>query len=94
MPDHISLNTGGESSFEFSDGLTGFPFACSSNPVCCSERCRPCVRLIVTCFPRVDAVSANYNERAISSFMISVVPPYIRCTRASAYMRAIGYSVM
>jgi len=37
MPDHISLNTGGESSFEFSDGLIGFPFACSPDPLPASE---------------------------------------------------------
>ena len=29
---------------------------------------------------------------AISSFMISLVPPYIRCTRVSRNMRPIGYS--
>lgn len=32
----------------------------------------------------------TYNDRAISSFMISFVPPKIFCTRASVYMRAMG----
>jgi hypothetical protein len=35
-----------------------------------------------------------YNDRPMTSFMISDVPPYIRETRASRHNRAIGYSFM
>ncbi len=34
------------------------------------------------------------RSRPMISFMISVVPPYRRVTRASAYALATGYSVM
>ncbi len=32
----------------------------------------------------------HQNDLAISSFMISFVPPYIRCTRASVHISAIA----
>lgn len=32
------------------------------------------------------------SDLAINSFMISLVPPYIRCTRASVHISAIAYS--
>ena len=34
----------------------------------------------------------GYSERPITSFMISLVPPKIRVTRASRHSRAIRYS--
>ena len=42
------------------------------------DRCRP----------------AHHNALAISSFMISLVPPQMRCTRASAHISATAVSCM
>ena len=36
----------------------------------------------------------NPNDREITSFMISLDPPQTRCTRASKYACAIGYSIV
>ena len=39
-------------------------------------------------------VAPSLKGRAISSFMISLVPPYMRWTRASAHIWAMSYSAM
>jgi hypothetical protein len=48
-----------------------------------------------------NQAAEQHNQRPVSpidllitSFMISLVPPYMRCTRESANARAIGYSHM
>lgn len=41
---------------------------------------------------RAAANDHNYNFRPISSFIISLVPPKMRVTRAARHARAIGYS--
>ncbi len=46
----------------------------------------PCVRCA---FPL-----RSYSVREMISFMISLVPPKIRCTRADVQAREIGYSFM
>ena len=40
-------------------------------------------------------VESDYHiDHAIISFMISFAPAYMRWTRLSAHMRAIGYSII